>query len=153
MKMNRIALTVIGVPLALPMALLFLGQALSQTPPAPPSPGPPIGGPTGVALSLLNTLTNAARTVKGTPGVLKWVQCVNPNAATIGYVQVFDAASGNTWTLGSSTPRASFGFQAAASMSYQVDATMVNGIKIAAATTALGGAALGVPLDCNAGFQ
>lgn len=122
-------------------ALLLAFPAFAQT------------GVTGNAVSLLDNLTNAVRTVKGTRGQLVWLQCDNPNAGTTGFVQVFDVAAAQTPILGASSPRASFPFHSAASASYQINATMLNGIKVAATTTSQGGAALGSALNCNAGFQ
>lgn len=115
----------------------------------------PAFGQTGVsgnAVSLLDNLTNAVRTVKITRGQLAWLQCDNPNAA-VAFVQVFDVAAAQTPILGASSPKASFPFHAAASASYVLDATMINGIKVAATTTSQGSTAPGAALNCNVGFK
>lgn len=97
-------------------------------------------------------LTTTVVTVKGSPGTLGWLQCLNPNAATSEYVQVFDVAPGTTVTLGTTVPKLAFGFAGGQSLAIPIAGNFTKGIKIAATTTAAGNTAPAVALDCNVGF-
>jgi hypothetical protein len=99
-----------------------------------------------------SALSNTAVTAKATHGVLQWIECYNPNAGAVAYVQMLDAASP---VVGTTAPVLSFGIAASShlSMSFYNGVVFRNAIKAAATTTATGGAALGSALVCNFGVN
>jgi hypothetical protein len=99
---------------------------------------------------LLTALTNTAQTVRSSGGGFESFSCFNPNSS-VSYVQVFDI-SGSV-TVGTSTPKLSYGIGANASWG-MTDLAMVfaNAIKVAATTGATNGTAPTNALVCNFGY-
>jgi hypothetical protein len=92
-------------------------------------------------------LTNTQVNVKAAPGVFDAALCFNTNAA-VTYVQVFDSAV--AVTVGTTAP--SFVVPLTASTVTNVlglSRRMINGIRIAATTTATGATAPGAPVVCT----
>lgn len=108
------------------------------------------------APKLLNALSTTVTTVKGSAGQLGSVYCFNPNAS-VAYIQIFDAATTGAVTLGTTTPKLSFGITPTAGMVplplSVMAAGFLNGIQVAATTTATGNTAPGTAMDCNALFN
>jgi hypothetical protein len=113
-----------------------------------------VGGQDVTALQvtpvLVSALTNTATTIRSSGGGWESFSCYNPNSS-VSYVQVFDI-SGSV-TLGTSTPKLSYGIPANASWG-MTDLAMVfaNAIKVAATTTATGSTAPTNALVCNFGY-
>jgi hypothetical protein len=113
-----------------------------------------VGGQDVTALQvtpvLFSALTNSAQTIRSSGGGFESFSCYNPNSS-VSYVQVFDI-SGSV-TLGTSTPKLSFGIPANQSWGL-VDLAIVfaNAIKVAATTTAAGSTAPTNALVCNFGY-
>lgn len=104
----------------------------------------------GGYITRASALTTTVVVIKAQPGTLGFIQCLNPNASTSEYVQVFDTIS--AVTLGTTVPKASFGFAGGQSTTVYPDGNFAKGIKIAATTTAAGSTAPATALDCNVGF-
>jgi hypothetical protein len=111
---------------------------------------------TGWLPKLLNGLTATVTSVKNSNhGQLGALYCYNPNAS-VAYLQVFDAATTSAVTLGTTTPKLSFGFAATSGQTIPVGTMGIyfaNGIQVAAATTATGSSAPGSAMDCNATYE
>jgi hypothetical protein len=92
--------------------------------------------------------TTTVQTPKGTAGSFGGYYIYNPNA-TVAYVQVFDAATATTITLGTTVPDMIFAIPAtsAANIELTNGVNMTNGIKLACTTTATGLTAPGTGLD------
>lgn len=133
---------------ALIAALLFSGGLGLSAPPASAQVTP------GNGSYLANALSTTVKLVKAAgPANVVWIQCLNPDATHVAYVQIFDVASATSVTLGTTVPKLSIGFNAASSWTVPMDNAFYNGIKIAATATATGSGAPTTALDCNLGFQ
>lgn len=104
----------------------------------------------GSANSLQSALSTTVVTVKGSQGVIQYLQCYNPDAA-VSYVQIFDTTG--TVTLGTTAPTLSLGFGATTGQNYTFGTWLHSGIKVAATTTPTGSTAPTTALVCNVGFN
>lgn len=105
----------------------------------------------GVTPLLANGLTTTVKTVKSTEGVVAWLSCYNPNSA-VAYVQFFDTAG--AVTLGTTAPRLAVGLAPSATTTLPLArAVFLNGVKIAATTTATGSTAPTTAVVCNLGIR
>ena len=100
-------------------------------------------------------LVGTVQTVKGTEATLGGWQILN-SAATICYLQIFDAATATAITLGTTVPDQSFGWPAGAAAN--VPATFpgiafTNGIKIAATTGRANSTPCGTGMDVNIWYK
>jgi hypothetical protein len=107
---------------------------------------------TGSAQVLLSTLSNTAQVVKAAAGKLQWLSCGNPNAS-IAYVQIFDAASATSVTVGTTSPKSVFTIAASSSTHIRPEASFLNGIKAAATTGPTNGTAPGSAVVCSFGVN
>lgn len=99
--------------------------------------------------NLQAALTNTVVSLKGQAGQLCGYTLSNPSAAWA-YVQVFDAATPGAVTLGTTTPKQSYGIPAGATITRLLDRLNFNlGIQIAATTTATGSTAPATALTTN----
>lgn len=104
---------------------------------------------------LLHALAATVTQVKGAAGLLGSIYCYNPNA-TVGYVQIFDAASTGAVTLGTTAPKLSIGIPATSGNGIPLSAigiTFLTGIQVAATTTATGSTGVSTGLECNAMYD
>ncbi len=92
--------------------------------------------------------TTTVQTVKGTGGVLAGYMIYNPNSS-VAYVQIFNAATATTVTLGTTTPVMVVPIPptSAANVTTDVGLGFTNGIKLACTTTATGSSAPSTGLD------
>lgn len=95
--------------------------------------------------------TTTVQTVKGTAGNFGGYYIFNPNSS-VAYVQIFDAATATSITLGTTVPDMVLGIPGgsagvAANLEITCGVNMTNGIKLAVTTTALGLTAPAVGLD------
>jgi hypothetical protein len=92
--------------------------------------------------------TTTVQTPKGTAATFGGYYIYNPNA-TVAYLQVFDAATATTITLGTTVPDMIFAIPAASAANIEITCgvNMTNGIKLACTTTATGSTAPGTGLD------
>lgn len=97
-----------------------------------------------------SALTNTVVQPKLARGVFQWGSCYNPNAS-VEYIQVFDTAG--TVTLGTTVPTMAIPLVASTVTQLPFPALMLNGLQLAAATTATGNTAPGSALVCNFGFN
>ena len=98
-----------------------------------------------------NNLSNSAVPVKGAPGGVGAISCVNPSSSTV-YVQFFDTIA--AVTVGSTMPKFSVGFPASSGgSSVALGVNFVSGIKVAAAQSPTGGTAPYAPINCAVLFQ
>lgn len=101
-------------------------------------------------------LATVASVKSNAAGLLGMVQCYNPNASAA-FVQIFDAATAGSVTLGTTPPTLSIGIPATTSsgpiMMSPIGIEFRNGIQVAATTTATGNTAPGSGLSCNFGFD
>lgn len=99
---------------------------------------------------LANSLSTTVVTVKSTAAKLDLWHCYNPNSSPV-YLQVFDIAGSPT--LGSTTPKQSFGIPANQDSGLAaMGLTFSNAIKVAATTTATGSTAPTTAINCNFGW-
>lgn len=100
---------------------------------------------------LLNGLAGTVTAVKSSAaGQVSVLYCYNGSGA-LAYLQVFDAATAGSVTLGSTAPSSSWAVpntQAAGFAVSLVGVQFTNGIQVASTTTATG--ATGASMDCNA---
>lgn len=116
-----------------------------------PSAGAASGG---LSPLKLNALTNSAVSVKASAGQLFVIQCGNTNSTEI-YVQVFNVASGSV-SVGSTVPTLSIPIAASSTGGFAmswIGLQFSTAISVAATTTATGGSAPAIALDCNAAFN
>lgn len=97
-----------------------------------------------------SALSNTVVQPKLSRGVFQWGSCYNPNAGVV-YVQVFDSAG--TVTLGTTPPTLAIPLPPTAVTQLPFPAVMLNGLQLAATTTATGSTAAGSALVCNFGFN
>lgn len=83
---------------------------------------------------------------------LAYYSCANTNAS-VAFVQVFDAATATVITLGTTPPKMSLPVQSSGITGLVLGTSFLNGIKVAATTTATGNTATGTALDCTFGFN
>ena len=109
----------------------------------------PVAG-AGVLLSYFNAAHIALAAVKATSGRLFGYRIFNPNA-TVAFVQVFNAATTGSVTLGTTVPIEVYPIPPGATLDGQVDFSYnySAGIVIAATTTANGSTAVGTGLVVN----
>ncbi len=100
-----------------------------------------------------NNQGTTVTTVKSSAGELGAYHCLNTNASTTAYLQIFDTTG--SVTLGSTVPVLSLGLPAAdgGNLEWSQGIHFANGIKVAATTTATGSTALGTNLDCNFAYK
>jgi hypothetical protein len=98
--------------------------------------------------------TTTVQTPKGTAGTFGGYYVYNPNG-TVMYVQVFDAATATTITLGTTVPDMIFAIPAASAANLEISngVNMANGIKLACTTTATGLTAPGTGLDMTVFYK
>jgi hypothetical protein len=98
--------------------------------------------------------TTTVQTPKGTAGTFGGYYVYNPNAS-VAYVQVFDAATATTITLGTTVPDMIFAIPAASGANIEITCgvNMANGIKLACTTTAGGSTAPTTGLDMTIFFK
>jgi hypothetical protein len=97
----------------------------------------------------LKSPTSPATTVVGS--VDAWY-CVNPNASSVAYVQIFDAATAGAVTLGTTAPKLSLPVPATATFGGDfgpLGASFFAGIQVAATTGATNGTPVSSALTCN----
>lgn len=107
-----------------------------------------------VAAAVSNTATAALNARTGA-GTLAFITCANINT-TLAFLQVFDVASSTSVTVGSTVPKASFPMNGGTALGgnfLPANMSFLNGIKIAATTTAKGSTAPSTALDCTLGFR
>lgn len=97
-----------------------------------------------------SALSNTVVQPKLARGVFQWGSCYNPNAS-VEYVQIFDLAT--TVTLGTTPPTLAIPLAASTVSQLPFPAVMLNGLQLAATTTATGSTAPGSALVCNFGFN
>jgi hypothetical protein len=92
--------------------------------------------------------TTTVQTPKGTAATFGGYYIYNPNAS-VAYLQVFDAATATTITLGTTVPDMIFAIPAASAANIEITCgvNMTNGVKLACTTTATGSTAPGTGLD------
>jgi hypothetical protein len=112
----------------------------------------------GWSPKLANGLSTTVVSVKNAAGELGSYHCVNQSGA-VAYVQVFDAPTAGSVTLGSTTPVLSFGLPAASSLpgggnlEWSNGIHFANGIQVAATTTSTGSSAPSTAVDCNFAYK
>lgn len=100
-------------------------------------------------------LTNTVVQIKNVAGFLGAFHCYNPNGV-VSYVQVFDAATSASVTLGTTSPSAAFGIGPSASADFSVSPLGLqyrNGIQVAGTTTASGASAPSTALVCTFAYE
>jgi hypothetical protein len=112
--------------------------------------GSDIGWPQSANGSIGNTVT----VLSINPGRLGGYFVDNPNASQA-YLQIFDANSASSITLGTTAPKLSFGIPAngAANLSISDGIRFLNGIVIAVTTTRTGGTGPASTVDYNIWFS
>lgn len=103
----------------------------------------------------LTALTATVIQVKGAAGQLGMAYCYNPNTS-VAFVQVFDAATAGSVTLGSTTPKYALPIPAGSNGGYAlalVGLQFASGIQVAATTTATGSTAPSTALVCNSAYN
>jgi hypothetical protein len=98
--------------------------------------------------------TVTVQTPKGTAATFGGYYIYNPNAS-VAYLQVFDAATATTITLGTTVPDMIFAIPAASAANIEITCgvNMTNGVKLACTTTATGSTAPGTGLDMTIFFK
>lgn len=131
-------------------------QSLTRICVAAPNSNGGINCVEGWAPKLLSGLTNTATAVKSSSaGLLGTAYCYNPNAS-VAYLQVFDAATAASVTVGTTVPKLSFGIPSALASGIgpgPVGIQFLNGIQVAVTTTATGSTAPSSAMDCNVTFN
>lgn len=113
---------------------------------------PSVGGGWSKVSYLAQTTT--VRTPKGTAATWGGYYIYNPNTV-VSYVQIFDAATATTITLGTTAPDLSLAIPpgSAANIEFSNGIAFANGIKLACTTTATGSTAPTTGLDLNIYFK
>lgn len=129
--------------------------APAQQPVVPYSTQPGKGRALEVSPSpfLLNGLTSTPQLVSASPARLGIVYCYN-NTAAPAYLQIFDAASTASVTVGSTTPVLSLGIptvQASGTGPALIGVQFLKGIVVASTTSATGSTS--ATQDCNVTFN
>jgi len=103
----------------------------------------------------LAALSNTATTIKTSGGQLGKVYCANPNTS-FAYLQVYNALIGSITVGSSPTPTQSYGIPPTNASGYVMDLVGDQygvAISVAATTTASGGTAPTIALDCNVSYN
>lgn len=104
----------------------------------------------GDAPSWQPAFTNAAVTIKATPGTVRRVVCDNPNSSTTEWVQFYDTTA--SVVVGTTAPKFALPVQAGV-QAINVDVNFTAAIKAAATTSATGGGAPSTDLQCTLTFR
>ena len=102
---------------------------------------------------LLASLGSTVTQVKPRAGKLAFIYCYNPTAA-VAYLQLFDAATAASVTLGTTAPVVSLGIptlQAAGLGPAVIGLEFINGIQVASTTTPTGNTA--ASQNCNVAYN
>ena len=103
--------------------------------------------------TMVSGVGSGVLTVKGTSCILDSYYIYNPNSS-VTYLQLFDAATATTVSLGSTVPKHSIGIPATSAANLaEVALQFLNGLKIAATTTAGGSTGPTTGIDCNFGYK
>ena len=134
---------------------LLLGHARAQTPVVPYGQGAGDQTPSPVVWTpkLISSLGATATLVVGQPAKLAFIYCYNPQAA-VSYLQIFDAATAASVSVGSTAPKLSLGIptaQASGLGPALIGINFINGIVVASTTTATG--ASGATQACNVAYN
>jgi len=109
------------------------------------------GSSGGYSKYSFGALVGTVQTVQGTATNMGGYEILN-SAATICYLQMFDAATATSITLGTTVPDLSLGFPAGAAANIPASNPGIgftNGLKIAATTTRAGSTPCGTGMDVN----
>jgi hypothetical protein len=104
----------------------------------------------GNAVSPQASLAATVKTIKAGPGQLMWAACNNGNAGAV-YIQMFDTTG--AVVLGTTAPKLFLPLASASAGMQWIEATFLNGIKVAVTTTPTGSSAPGATIDCTFGFR
>lgn len=107
------------------------------------------------SLALLHSLTNSVVQVKGAPGIFGGFWCSNPNVTTT-FLQVFDMATAGAVSLSSTLPKMALAITsdtAEGEGPSSIGVEFLNGIQVAATTSATGGSAPSSAIDCTLFFN
>ena len=108
--------------------------------------------PNGSAPKLQSALTNTVVSLKGSgPASLDALHCYNAGAS-VAFLQIFDAPTSGSVTLGSTVPQLSIGIPAASSSSISVvpsGTALYSGLQVAATDLPADASAPASPITCN----
>lgn len=152
MRNKRLIEIVVGIGVALSVALAY---ARAQSPVVPYEQPPGQGRSLQVDQQpiLLNGLTSTAKLVVGNPARLGIVYCYN-NTAAPAYIQIFDAATAASVTVGTTTPKLSLGIPTVLASGIGpavIGIAFYKGIVVASTTTATGSTT--ATMDCNVTYN
>lgn len=103
--------------------------------------------------ALLASLSTTVTSIKNAPGAVGAISCYNPNSS-VAYIQVFDQAAPSSVTLGTTAPNQSIGIPATGAIATgMLDIKTMNGLQVAATTTATGSTAPTTALNCNVTYN